>query len=226
MKRYMQISMFAILLSFPFYTFAENETGTPEVKKQRNEITKPQDVVPKKRKTKAKKEHHLYIKGVLFDYTDHRLKDSKHFREIFGVHKDYEKVVRSQMFSDYVNNLKKDEFEMVKAIIDEGTSEDVNNLISNFKAQIPYQDSHKSMMKKLLLLYSGPNRKELAMDTLQNWLAENGGRTMVSDLNIRKIGGNTCLVGYSTGSGMDQEKHLYKINLMADYVRSVWLEGE
>lgn len=155
---------------------------------------------------------------------DEELEETKSpLEKILEIHPDYIEIVNSLMFDDFVNNLPSDEFEEAKLIIEsEEPNEKTTKLISDYKAQENYQRSHKTMMKKLVKDYHGPDKKARAVGKLQSWLTGKGVDGFVTALKISKIKGSNYLVKYK----LDRKKLAYAVNLMTDSVSAVWLEGE
>jgi len=130
-------------------------------------------------------------------------------------HPDYPEIIYSQKFEDYVNNLPLQQFKTAIRIKGSGTSEEIIQLISNYKLQSDYQESHRSMIKDVIENYSVFDDSH-AMNILQDWINNEEGNAKVIRLSVEDNSSNrftqTYLIKYTIAKGSNQQKYMYEHN--------------
>lgn len=168
-----------------------------------------------------------YKSGILSNYAGYDIESSNHFNEIVKTHSDFLEIVTGQSYKDYINNLPSQEYKAAHKIEEAGTTEEVVSLISRYKSQKHYQDSHTSMLMTMIGNYSGSNRKRRAMDTIQKWINmyENiSDNPRIIKLRIRETGSSsmdqTYLVSYTIARGPNKQNYEYEVNPFRRSVRA------
>lgn len=184
------------------------------------------------RKEKERKREEQHPRQKTFKKTvEESFKRPGRYDEIVAVHPDCIKIVNSQMFDDYINNLSTQQFRDAMITIESGTTEEVVDLITRYKRQASYQHSFRVMMVGMVKNYTGPNRKSRATKAIQDWIDENEDTSegpKVINLRINKTDtssvGQSYLVEYTIAKGANEQKFLYEVNYSADKVRTVSFE--
>ena len=131
------------------------------------------------------------------------------------LHPGYHEIIYSQKFKDYVNNLPLQQLKTAIRIKGSGTSEEIIQLISNYKLQRDYQESHRSMIKDVIENYSVFDESH-AMNILQDWINNEEGNAKVIRLSVEDNSSNrftqTYLIKYTIAKGSNQQKYMYEHN--------------
>ncbi|GJQ58771.1 MAG: HEAT repeat domain-containing protein [Candidatus Scalindua sp. AMX11] len=160
-----------------------------------------------------------YANGIHSDSTS---EDSVAFNEIVKVHPDYLEVLENQMFTDYVNNLPPQKYKVARRIVESGSIEQVNKLISVYKNQVDNQQLHRLMIKEMIASYIDPERKDRVDSVVQDWVRESGDfRTMVK-WNVKKIYEENFVVDYVVDGDSYEQKFLFEVDLSSNAINRTW----
>jgi hypothetical protein len=144
--------------------------------------------------------------------------------KINKVHPDYPEIIYTQMFKDYVNNLPWQQIRPTTRIMESGTAEDIIQIITNYKSQKDYQESHRLMIKEVIDNYSVFDESS-AISILQDWINKEGDSAKVIRLSVKDSNSygqeNSHLVTYTIARGSNKQKSSYKFNLYANVCQKV-----
>lgn len=142
----------------------------------------------------------------------------------------YLDIADSQKFKDYVNNLPLQQYRTASRIIESGTEEEIIELISNYKSQEDYQESHRLMIKKMIENYSALD-KSRAINILQDWINKVENNAKVISLSVKDSSTHRYdqkyIVTYTISKGPNQNEFMYEYNLITNAIqRMVYLHDE
>ena len=144
--------------------------------------------------------------------------------KINKAHPGYPEIVNKQKFKDYINNLPWQKIEPAIRIIKFGTVEEIIELISNYKFQEDYQESHRLMIKEVIDNYNVFDESS-AISILQDWINKEGDSAKVIRLSVKDsnsyVQENSHLVTYTIARGSNKQKSTYKFNLYANVCKKV-----
>jgi hypothetical protein len=140
-------------------------------------------------------------------------KSGDHVHNILKDQPDDIKIIDSQMFKDYVNNLPRQQLGNAIRIKESGTEEEIIQLVSNYKSQEEYQESHRLMINEVIDNYNVFD-ESIAISILQDWINKEGDSAKVIRLSIDNNSSNrfvqTYLVTYTITKGSGQQKYMYE----------------
>jgi hypothetical protein len=126
---------------------------------------------------------------------------------------DYINITDNQKFKDYINNLPLQKHRAAIRIIEAGTKEEIFDLISNYKSQEDYQESHRLMIKDAIDNYDVFDESR-AISILQDWINKEEDNAKVIRLSVEDNSSNrfvqTYLVTYTITKGTGQQKFMYE----------------
>ncbi len=76
---------------------------------------------------------------------DMKNEEDTYFRKIAHVHPDYQEIVSDPKFNEFMNNLPEEERKISNAIVDGGSAEEVNALLSTYKQSIKREAREKNL---------------------------------------------------------------------------------
>jgi len=160
--------------------------------------------------------------------------DFDHFlNNIKETHPDCQEIANNPVFKKYINSLPDNRY--IKAlhnisraeaerIMEDCTTEGIIQLISNYKSQEDYQESHRLMIKDVIDNYNVFDESR-AINILQDWInkLENNAKVISLSVNDSNYYRNekSYLVIYTIARESNKQKYMYKFNLYADVCQKV-----
>lgn len=145
-----------------------------------------------------------------------------HIYKLLKDHPNYINIADSQKFKDYVNNLPWQQIRPATHIIESGTKEEIIQLISNYKAQEDYQESHRLLIKDVIDSYNVFDKSH-AINILQDWINKEEDNAKVISLRMEDSSSSRYdqkyLVTYTISKGSNQNEYMYECNLNTNAVR-------
>lgn len=153
-----------------------------------------------------------------------------HVHKVLKDHPDYINTADSQKFKEYVNNLPLQQLKTATRIKKSGTAEEIIQLISNYKSQEDYQESHRLMIKDVIENYSVFD-KSRAINIVQDWINRVEDNAKVISLSVKDNSSGhykqTYLVTYTIVRGSNQNEYMYDYNHNTNAIqRMVYLHDE
>jgi len=144
--------------------------------------------------------------------------------KINKAHPDYPEIINNQMFKDYINNHPWQQTIPATRIMESGTAEEIIQLISKYKSQEDYQESHRLMIKDVIDNYNVFD-KSRSINILQDWINEEEDNAKVISLYVKDSTSysydHPYLVTYTIARGSNKQKYLYKFDFYADVCQKV-----
>ncbi len=141
------------------------------------------------------------------------------------MYSEYIKTIDSQIFQDYVNELPSSQFRETKQILNNGSQEDIVELINNYEKQKNYQESKRSMILRMIEVHNDPYymRRRISYEKgiLYGWLRKMEVNSDLSHFRLEKIGHFSYFLHYATVKNKTEHEYLYEIDTLTNTFRAV-----